>query len=362
MRHQVNALAVAVVSQTAFLAGCERGTGAQSLAESCHDRLSDNVAGYHISVPGGQRAPCAIRLLHDSIILAVDSGGNTNDVRTPVVLTGSGQFAARGSIPDNLSIWNADGTLARSIGSRGAGPGEFTAVSALYVDRTDTIHVSDSPGRWHVYDRRFQYVRSINFPMQRWDGTAFLADGNVLVSRPSDLPQDSLFYVIDRDGRPIRSFGRARFAGDIRRISYSGGSGFWAVAPTRYLLEYWSLDGHLLATIRRRVPFFRDSDKGASWDMESGDPVVLFLHHDGRGRVWVVIADPDGGAGGTPTWYLEAFETVTGRLSVSARYTDPSGLPAGFLADGRVYTGRILPNGLSTAVVRSIGIAAADRR
>jgi hypothetical protein len=72
--------------------------------------------------------------------------------------------------PPLVAVFSADGEWLGSVGGVGEGPGEYVAVSGVYVSPSDSIYVLErriggGPPRLHVYDPTdFTYVRRIQFP------------------------------------------------------------------------------------------------------------------------------------------------------------------------------------------------------
>jgi hypothetical protein len=117
---------------------------------------------------------------------------------------------------------------------------------------------------------------------------------------------------------------------DARLIGYGGGDQFWAVSPTRYELELWSVEGTLLGGIRRRAAWFHDNDEGL---MSTTGARILYLYVDAVANVlWVTIIvferprdlNEEGVEPGDYSIRVEAFSTRSGQLLISERFAaDP---------------------------------------
>lgn len=117
----------------------------------------------------------------------------------------------------------ADGTLLRTWGGRGSGPGQFTTPHAIWVDRFGHVLVADRENnRIQVFDREGEYVHEwgdLYHPM------SIYVDDRDLVYVTDQIPRITLFAP---DGRFI---GRCRGA-------INGAHGIWGDAEGNlYLAE-----------------------------------------------------------------------------------------------------------------------------
>ena len=338
------------------LLGC---AGDTRVSRDCTGPSGPADSSYHVTVSTVQ-APCSIEFARHFALQTEEQ--NVSDYSAPMVLLSSGELVTRSSIRDRLSVWTAEGQPSRFVGRSGSGPGEFNYVAAIYRDGYDTLHVGDMPGRWHVYDSELRYVRTNSQLLNEWNDTAFLEDGRVLTGRNSGFPDGPLFFVLDRDGRIVSSFGRALHPNENRRIAYAGDGTFWTVLPTRYAVERWSLQGERQATITRDADWFPPSDAGRAWYPSTGQPNITRLILDDRRRLWVVSAIPVGNdRTSSPSdawdWVVEVFDTSTGALLASERHDSPEAVPVGRLQDGRFYTLLELEDGTYSAAVGDFSLA-----
>jgi hypothetical protein len=355
LRSRVTLLAI-----TAVAVSCS-GPAQTGQAGSCLSRGSAALGPRDVEISARMVPVCDLVTERTGVVLAVDARGGSNDVRPPVRRTSAGDYLARGTIGDEFSVWSADGTFLRTVGRRGAGPGEFGTVSALYVEG-DTIHVSDSPGKWHIYDANLTYVRSVPLNIQAWESAAFLDSGELLLGAGVPGGSDHLFNVFDRTGRLIRSFGPRSSARDVRLIGYHSGPSFWAVHRTRYVLENWSIDGTLLRQVRRVASWFPESDLGSHWSPASDQTAVLNVAVDSEGRPWVTtvrLQIGNEGSIGRGVWTLEIFDPSGHELLVSETYNDaPSDLILGLLGPGIAYRGIALDDDMTSAEIVGYRLAA----
>ncbi len=96
--------------------------------------------------------------------------------------------------------------------------------------------------------------------------------------------------------------------------------GVWVFHKTQYQIEEWSVDGNLLRTIVRRIPWFTENPKpGGSMKDAQGRrlpgklwPTGKDVREDDSGRLWVAVSVPD----------LEWPEFVTISGSIEGEYTE----------------------------------------
>jgi len=329
------------------------GTGGNGL-EGCAVPRGSALHG-HVAVSSAL-APCRITLQSSGITLKIDENGDGPDAVPPILRLASGTFVAASSERDRLTTWLVNGEPDRVVGRTGIGPGEFRRVSAVYVDFSDTVHVSDAPGRWIVFNSVLEHVRTTSSPsFAVTESAAFLNDGNLLLAPPNLTVDRRVFHVVDRHNpQSIRGFGTLA-GGSLEgamQIAYSNGRTFWAASPTKYVLEHWSLDGQRIGSIERRVPWFIASDSGL---LAQGTPRIIRLRADNSGTLWVTIRVPDASRRPLPSDPLrtrtlglrvEVFSTATGELLASEFYQDQYEPPFGFFSDSQGYRIRPAESGI----------------
>lgn len=94
-----------------------------------------------------------------------------------------GRFFVATHDGSQISVHAANGTLLRTIGRRGEGPGEFDgSISRVLIGETDTIYVFGRGGRLDIFSPDLQFVRRMILPgAGAAQGTAILADGRILL-------------------------------------------------------------------------------------------------------------------------------------------------------------------------------------
>jgi hypothetical protein len=256
--------------------------------------------------------PCELRLEHLGIDLEADIMGMVPEVGSSIVRTSLGRFYSTIARGQELATWSEDGRFAGVIARSGQGPGEISGQAELFIDATDSLHVRDIGRAWSIFDPdgRFARRERADHIGNRFSNTHFLDNGAVLsTTAASAAGEKAYFFITSRAGSPLNAFGEPDLedlplieTGGLHRLTaYSGGNNFWA-APRHgskrgYQLEQWSLDGALLGTIQRVVPWFplipieqsrRPTDRN-----RRPDPGVSRLHVDSTGILLVEISVPN---------------------------------------------------------------------
>lgn len=184
-----------------------------------------------------------------------------------VSLDRRGRYFVTGGPSPYFWVFDSSGEATR-LGRRGEGPGEFTLITGLAIDETDSVFVTDPMRvRVSVYTPDLEFART--FPLSfRPDGPQLLLGEWLLVNTPfrrGDLVGVP-FHVLDRSGSMTRSFGSVgggadltidRYTRDGRVLARSDTTSFWAARTNQYLIERWTVDGRLLETLHREPPWFQ---------------------------------------------------------------------------------------------------------
>lgn len=113
---------------------------------------------------------------------------------------------------ERLLLFNADGSLAKSIGGHGAGPGEFQDINGLCHFAGDSILVFDYRlRRYSVFDQAGVHVRTEPIPGFTY-GQPCLADGSFLVRESgiagaTSVKMTAPYSVVSIQGKPNRGIG-----------------------------------------------------------------------------------------------------------------------------------------------------------
>jgi hypothetical protein len=217
----------------------------------------------------------------------------------------------------------------RSIGSKGAGPGEFFFPSAIAVDAADRLYVA-SRGRVTIFGADGEYVEEFRYGFA--DGftrsVAVGSNGGIYISS-LDLVDQQIVHFFDGEaphelvrsfcdsyavGRDVDTRVESAFAGGAIDIDDEGMVYFSQLTP--YEIRKYAPDGTLVMTIHRENSFI-------------GDPIAE--------------DKPDGGFRiGTPTMCYSVVVMDDGRiLNVAKRpitSTEPKTIVDAFAADGTLLT------------------------
>jgi hypothetical protein len=267
---------------------------------------------------------------------------------TPPALDSKGRFFAAAFDRYQVVVFNPDGRLARLLGQKGEGPGEFdAAVRQIVVAPGDSVYVFHGRGQVTVFSPQLIFVRRVTVPTGSDMRVAGFVDGGGLLMRgPIRTPERaghpyhlvSINGEVERsfgyDGKPVTPAGMPAGAPPLR-VSRDGKS-LWGLSPAaRYDLVRWNSEGALLDSIEVvAVPWLQEPvpDLPArtirGWG-GTGTPVELpkptigvhMMGLDSAGLVWVGIRKPIGydQASAEYRWSLrvEAFDPVSREVAVS---------------------------------------------
>ena len=219
--------------------------------------------------------PCRFVFRTTGVRLEASADGTRPDPGPTVVMDRSGRFYSANApgFTSVISVWDAQGRFLTSFGRAGEGPGEFRGLGnlSLYVDGQNRLHVRDGGFAWSVFSPDHQFLRAtvIGVPGMLLDErlTAILDNGSALTGDGYRSDRENYFRVVAPDGTLERSFGPVSpaVAQDESRpldrlVAYRGGDAFWSGPrpgeDEGYVVEEWGLDGDLLRSVRRSVPWF----------------------------------------------------------------------------------------------------------
>lgn len=216
---------------------------------------------------------------------------------TEVVRDSRGRLFTTSKRGEPVHVWDSLGAYVGSVGRRGTGPGEFGEWPlSLFIDDSDTLHVLDSGGRWHVFDSRFKHIRTFSVaPAHR--AVTLLPDGSIVVTNAiAGSGSKTAMQVISRDGRSTADVGSlstgARDKG-ARLVTSELNQSVWIAPPQGakqgYALENRNRLGEVLSVVRREVPWFPND----GYSDEPRLPSFRMLHADEEGLLWVAIGVKD---------------------------------------------------------------------
>jgi hypothetical protein len=202
-------------------------------------------------------------------------------------------------------VFDAGGRYVATIGTAGAGPGEFSSAEMVHTS-ADTVLIHDRNLKrmtWMVPPSTV--VRSVPWP-ERPFTMIELPDGS-FVSTSGDFDRGAPMVHLSRDGNVLREFGDVppaeSFEGRIRQLANDPRGGFWSVRATRrYELQQWSAPGELANTYALSTDWFPTIPREVQPSPTAPPSALLTaMWVDSVGTVWTV------GLAADPQWY-EAFD------------------------------------------------------
>jgi hypothetical protein len=284
-------------------------------------------------------------------------------------------FLVNGMNGSQIQLFDAGGDFIRSVGSQGQGPGEFSYIWAMALDREENLYAFDRE-RMTVLSPTFEVLDSRRLPFRVWRAL-FTDAGLVLVARSVAEGEAPLpLHLVTSDLRIVSSFGRwpmdssaatgaTREAGSgdheeawFRNIAGAADGRIWSSRVNRYLIEEWQPDtGERGRVFERAVEWFEPWLQSTSVSFETPpQPRLTAVWQDEQGLLWTLtsVAAEDWGEGLTmlsgynDTWieypekvydaYIEVIDPDTGSLLLSERVPQAlGGVTNDGLAIGRRY-------------------------
>jgi hypothetical protein len=170
--------------------------------------------------------------------------------------------------PSRILVFSPDGSYRRAIGSPGAGPGEFVAITAVAVS-LEGIHIFDvSNARLTILGSDYNVTSTEPFPAFV-DNATTIPGGILLSARFGDPERVGLpLHLLRAEGSLGPPFGATVrfFRPDapflFQRAVAPAEGGAWVAYRTEYRIEKW-LSGptgfHLARTVVRDAPWFSPS-------------------------------------------------------------------------------------------------------
>jgi hypothetical protein len=248
--------------------------------------------------------------------------------------------AASSSLKGSIAVYSSIGTLLRTIGRRGQGPGEFEGAADVVFDGSELIVWDRVLKRFSVFDSSFSFQRSFAFvhAMRSSDDVVVTGNSIVISSLYQSRSLPGVVAVLRSDGKgpPIAVSPEPAGTSESlmrRLIARSEGGRFWAGAWNQYLIQQFDTSGAMVASFSREVPWFRPwSEPG---NPQTTVPVgqMLGVHEDREGLLWIAIAVADpkwdhetARAGDVEVIYdlmLEVFDPASGRILATSRVPAP---------------------------------------
>jgi hypothetical protein len=243
--------------------------------------------------------------------IAVVPGTTFGEIDGPASLLGDppvrqdsrGRFYAASHATGGVLVFDSTRTYFRTIGRRGPGPGEFELITAILIDRFDTVYVFDGRHlRATVVSPSHTIIRTVRVPdAPPGGGSAILPDGRFVIASVKAGADRILhpIHVLDRNFMIDRSFG----AGDEpivirdqlangRLVAPDGAGRIWSSRLLEYVLELWSANGEKVREIRHDADWLPPHVPQRPW--REGEPLppphpsIVGLSVDADDYIWVL--------------------------------------------------------------------------
>ena len=201
-------------------------------------------------------------------------------------------------------LFDSTGSFLRTIGRRGAGPGEYSnPIDAVELPGDSMLIVDDHAVRATVLDPKLEPIRQVVLP-----GSGQLRPGAI-----PEWPTALIVNVWETDWRrPVGPIRRLTLAGPRAAIAESFGAegrplspdedpeGYvvaragpdrlWSTQSALYRLSLWSMRGQKLTTLERRAPWFPPPPtSGMGSPTMPPSPRIRTMYQDADGLLWVFI-------------------------------------------------------------------------
>ncbi len=234
----------------------------------------------------------------------------------------AGSFVVSGAVGGGeLLVYDSTGVFTRTIGSRGAGPGEFGAEVRVATSAADSLYALDlTHVRVTVFAPTGDYVRSFRAP-DRVTDMALMRDGRFLFSvRPIAFGGSTLVLTAP-DGARMSSFGQStlrQFELDSHIVANANGHGFWTASRLRYELQFWRTPTAPTRRLVREAEWFPAQESfplGVPFERPP-PPALKQVRAEGAERLWIYVVVPseawEPGMSMEPylEWARKTFDTI----------------------------------------------------
>jgi hypothetical protein len=256
-----------------------------------------------------------------------------------------------------LLVFEPNGKYRETIGRKGQGPGEYTAISQVFVLPGDSIRLDDTRnGRYTILSPEYRVVRTSPYPIAHYLSTILFPDGFAVTTKTLRTPQEVglPLHRVNPAGEIVRSFGadtpiyRTGMSNVFKRfLAPSSAPGqFHAAQFQAYVVERWDTAGRKVGEIVRDADWFRPwtTQPKLTPDAPARNPVLFAIREDRQGRLWTFSEVPQADwkkhvhqspyREGEPTnWFIggvtrndgadtmvEVIDLASGQLLVSQRF------------------------------------------
>lgn len=243
--------------------------------------------------------PDCIRLTQTVVLGDVEGPGYVNHAGS-AVRDSLGRYWL-GQYHDMIKVFDAKGKFVRTVGRRGAGPGEFDNPHPVFTDASGRVHVIDvGVRRETIFRPDFALDTIRRFPVGA-ENLAPLADGQGFVANSAVQSIQALGHPLHvvRNSQVLRSFGgtNSGVTDPLRMpphvVTVDRGGRIYSAAQNQFMVDVWTEDGRKVTTFRG--PPLRDDDPDAlPADRARGVPrsAIAALSVDRQQRLWILVVRP----------------------------------------------------------------------
>lgn len=245
---------------------------------------------------------CGIKL-EKVVELGDEEGEGYIDLTGRVAVVEAGILVANFGAAHEIRLYSNDGNYLQTIGRRGEGPGEFSAISDIRTSSDGRVHVVDRGlGRITILDRRLSLEGIVNLPARPIErGVLPLEDGGYVLNATistADLIGFPL-HRITSEGELVLTYDDTspevrpdRPLGQMRRVAASGTSGFWSASSSEsdnrsYRIVRYRMDGPRTHEFSVPAPWM-DVRTGAQLGGGAPPRGLMDVQQVDSGQIWVI--------------------------------------------------------------------------
>lgn len=321
---------------------------------------------------GAACSSCRIVLIPQAILRDVE--GHLSSALSSMARDHVGRFYAASQGGTSVLMFSPDGTMVRSIGRRGTGPGEHLSIARVFADAQGNLHTVDAQlSRHSVFSATGKFLRSVPIT------TDLSPTYDMVLTREGDLVRNSVFapsagraYLL----HAVSLAGQVVYRGDLspsdrhspwtlqRKLSTGAGGIVYAAHLVKYEIDVFRPNLTRSMKFTRAVdwfPAFRGAQRPSDGVlMERPVAKVSRIWEDTQGRLWVMVFVPSAKWRPMPRptrplrpgdeqilrprydIMIEVLDLPGRRMLVSQRFDGTLGVPFG---DGFLAARSVQPNG-----------------
>lgn len=198
-----------------------------------------------------------------------------------------------------VQVFSPEGEFQGFLSRPGDGPGEARFIWNLAV-HGDSLFVYHREKRISVFDLDGELGRTFAAPFAldaaRLTPSMVVINSDIRSQKRAGLP----LHVVEHDSL-LQSFGSTTgfFRADVpwaswRHLAPASRESVWAIRPTEYALEEWSIHGELLRELRRNASWFEPHTRRPSFHSDTAPPPrVNDIQRDANGYLWILMGVAD---------------------------------------------------------------------